>query len=233
LPFDTPTNTLDVQLFSPFQVNSQDHSPIEFRSNTERALLAYLVVETKHPQTREFLCGFIWPELSEEKAHNNLRFALSHLRQSIKSAGLDLEVIAASGTSIQANAERVNVDAMAFLELIHQTESHDHSSLGNCIICIERLTQATQIFRGEFLQGFNLTNNIYYQEWLVLQREKFNRYAINIFRTLADYHQWHGKLEQVRAYALRQLKLEPWKEEAHRQLMSCFAMQNDKNAALA
>jgi len=233
LPFETSTIILDVRLFGPFQVSHHNQSPIEFRSNAERALLAYLVVEADHPHSREFLCSLIWPDLSEEKAHNNLRVTLSRLRKSIKTADPDFDAITVSRLSVQANTNKVLVDVSAFMELIHQTESHMHPPHDDCIECTTRLERAIQIFRGEFLQGFTLTNNIPYQEWLVLQREKFNRCAINSFHSLGDYHLRRGKLGKVQTLARRQLELEPWREEAHRQLMICFAMHDEKNAALA
>ncbi len=224
---------LDVQLFGPFKVNFRDHSPIEFRSNTERALLAYLAAESNQPYSREFLRGLIWPELNEEKARNNLRVTLSRLRKSLNNSDHNAAVVTASGTSVQLNAGKVAVDVSTFMQLIGQTQLHVHSPHADCPECMVRLEQAAQIFRGEFLQGFFLSNNIPFQEWMVVQREKFNRHAMETFSTLADYYLRRGQLDKVRAYAQRQLELEPWREEAHRQLMTCFAIRDQKNVALA
>ena len=50
---------------------------------------------------------------------------------------------------------------------------------------------------------------------------------------LTAHYQNQGNYEQVQRYAERQLALEPWREEAHRQLMWALAMDGGRGAALA
>jgi predicted ATPase len=50
---------------------------------------------------------------------------------------------------------------------------------------------------------------------------------------LAACHSQRGEYKQAQHYAHRQLKLEPWREEAHRQLMVALALSGQRSAALA
>ena len=65
------------------------------------------------------------------------------------------------------------------------------------------------------------------------KREQLGQHAIRILRWLADFHEACGEYELARNYARRQVELEPWLEEAHRQLMRITALTGQRSAALA
>src|SRR3954464_6784147 len=67
----------------PFRVTHDGKSVIGFESYKVRALLAYLVIGTDHPQRREALAALLWPEQSDIAARQSLRHALYILRQAL------------------------------------------------------------------------------------------------------------------------------------------------------
>src|SRR5205814_4672824 len=68
---------------------------------------------------------------------------------------------------------------------------------------------------------------------LVLKREELQRQALDAFIRLATYHETYAEYELALQYAYRQLELEPWREEAHRQVIRLLALTGQLTAALA
>jgi predicted ATPase/class 3 adenylate cyclase len=54
-----------------------------------------------------------------------------------------------------------------------------------------------------------------------------------ILDRLVEWYEQRGEYERASAYAWRQVELEPWQEEAHRQLMRLLALSGQRSAALA
>ncbi len=88
------------------------------------------------------------------------------------------------------------------------------------------------MYRGEFLQGFSLKDSPEFEQWLLAKREYYKRQVLQILHGLAEACQQSGEYEQALAYARRQLELDPWLEEAHRQVMRLLAASGQRSAAL-
>jgi DNA-binding response OmpR family regulator len=85
-PTARPHPTLDapmvrLSLLGVFQLVVCGEIRTSFRSDTVRALLAYLVVEGHTPLERAALAAFFWPDYLPETRLNSLRVALHNLRQ--------------------------------------------------------------------------------------------------------------------------------------------------------
>ncbi len=66
---------LSVSFLGGFSVALDGRPITSFESNKVRALLAYLATETDLPHSRDQLAGLLWPELPDQAARNNLRYA--------------------------------------------------------------------------------------------------------------------------------------------------------------
>jgi DNA-binding SARP family transcriptional activator len=82
------------------------------------------------------------------------------------------------------------------------------------------------------LQGFSLKDSPEFEQWALAKREYYKRLALHILNDLAQACQQSGDNEQALAYARRQLELEPWLEEAHRQVMRLLVIGGQRSAAL-
>jgi predicted ATPase len=120
-----------------------------------------------------------------------------------------------------------------FIDLLSGTDRHLHHSVESCPQCIQQLEKAADLYRGEFLRGFNLGESPVFSEWALLMRESLHRRNLQALYHIADYHLRHGRHDRATSPIRRQLKLEPWREEAHRQLMENLARNGDRGAALA
>ncbi len=225
---------LTLGVLGAMQVTLADGETVKFRSDQTRALLAYLAVETDRPHRREALIGLLWPEEPEETARHNLRQALVNLRRTIGDAAAHPPYLLITRHEIQFNtASDFALDVASFDAHLAATASHPHARLDNCAICAPRLQQAVDLYRGQFLQEFFLKNSAAFEEWALARREAFHHRALEAFSALATYYEQHGDLGATRRCALRALELDPWREQAHRQMMRVFALEGQYGAALA
>jgi DNA-binding SARP family transcriptional activator/predicted ATPase len=224
---------LALYLLGTFQLTLDGKWITRFRSDKLRALLAYLAVESGRPHRREVLAGLFWPDYPDQVALSNLRKSLHLLRQAIGyevAAGAPLLTI--TRQAVQLNPMALWLDVAEFQALLTACEAHMHRHLHDCRPCMERLTQAVRLYQGEFLAGFSLTGTLAFDEWVLIQREMLHQQALAALGNLAAAHEQCGEYDQARACAARQVALEPWREEAHRQLMRALTLSGQRNAAL-
>ena len=92
--------------------------------------------------------------------------------------------------------------------------------------------QAVALYRGDLLPGFTC-DSVPFEEWLRQEREQLHRLALAALLALAAHSLARGDYQAAQRLARQQLALEPWREEAHRQLMQALALSGDRSAALA
>jgi predicted ATPase/DNA-binding SARP family transcriptional activator/Tfp pilus assembly protein PilF len=226
---------LSLSLLGPFRI-ILDNAPVtDFATDKVRALLAYLAVEANHPHRRDVLAGLLWPDQPQRRARHNLRQALSNLRQALGDQENDREpFLLVTRQTVQFNPDSDHwLDVAAFTALSAACKKHRHRRLGNCVRCIRRMTQMADLYGGSLLEQFFLSDSGTFEEWATLQREWLNREVMEALHHLTNYHERRGDYVQAREYAHRQVQLEPWREEAHRQLMRLLALDGQRSAALA
>ena len=224
---------LSISLLGSYQVTLDDRPATDFVTDKTRALLAYLAVENDRPHRRESLAGLLWPDQPDQDARRNFRQALFNLRQALSDDDSQpLLCIDRNDVRFNPDAE-LHVDVDTFTRLLEHCDQHHHRRVDNCRPCLLRLEQLLKLYRGEFLAGFSLDDSTLFEEWLLLKREWLHGRAVDALTTLADYHERRGEFDQARRYAQQQVHFEPWREEAHRQLMRLLALAGQRSAALA
>lgn len=224
---------LSISLLGSFLVTLNGQTITEFATDKTRALLAYLATEHDHPHRRESLAGLLWPDQPDADARRNLRQALFNLRQALSDENAP-PLLCIDRNDVQLNpAAEVWLDAALFTGLVQSCDQHRHRQVENCRPCLLRLEQLLSLYQGELLAGFSLDDSTLFEEWLLLKREWLHSRAIEALITLANYHERRGEYDQARRYAQQQVHFEPWREEAHRQLMRLYALADQRSAALA
>jgi DNA-binding SARP family transcriptional activator len=87
--------------------------------------------------------------------------------------------------------------------------------------------------RGELLEGFAVNDSLAFEVWLLAQRESAHRQVLQALDHLANHYEARGLDEQALHYVQRQIKMEPWREEAHLQAMRLLLRTGQRSAALA
>jgi predicted ATPase/DNA-binding SARP family transcriptional activator len=194
-----------------------------FESAKVRALLAYLAAEYARSHNRERLAALLWPDWPQQSAMRNLRNALADLRQNIGDREAHPPFLLITRETIQLNRESdVWVDMGEFEAKI----SDQGSTNGD-------LQSAISLYRGLFLEGFSLPDSPPFEEWLLAKREYFSQQMLKTLSRLAEWSLEQEDYGQAESYARRQIELEPWREQAHQQLMRALSLKGERVQALA
>lgn len=197
-------------------------------------MLAYLAIESGHAHRREKLAGLFWPERPERSARHDLRQALFDLRGAIGDRHASPPCLIITPQTLQINAESDYwLDVTEFTGLVDACETHDHRFLSACEACVGRLHGAVALYRGGFLEGFSLPDSAAFEEWALLERERLQRFVVDTLQRVAEWDERRGEHEEALGHIRRWVELEPWQEEAHRQLMRVLAQNGQRSAALA
>jgi DNA-binding SARP family transcriptional activator/predicted ATPase len=216
---------LSVRLLGTLQV-TLDGTPVTgFESDKERVLLAYLVEESQQPHRREKLAGLLWPERTEAAARGNLRRVLSNLRRLLGDrTPSGPPFLLATEQTVRFNpACDAWIDSLTFASLLQPPRQQPST----------QLEEAIRLYQGDFLEGFSVADGPACEEWMVLCRERYQRLMMEALHRLVEEYERQGHYERALGLAWRQLDLESWWEEAHRQLIRLLALSGRRSEALA
>jgi predicted ATPase/DNA-binding SARP family transcriptional activator len=198
---------------------------VDFLYKKSLALLAFLA-STRQPQSRETLAGMLWAEMPEEHARANLRKVLTDLRHGLAPfLTITRQAVAFNGAAPYA------LDVEAFETKLRALKSAgDPGLLGESTI--QQLSEAVELYTGDFMDGYYIHDAPAFEEWVTLQREHFRQLQLTALHTLAKYHTARGAYTPGIAFTGKLLALEPWHEESHQQMMLLLALTGQRSAAL-
>ena len=157
-----------------------DNTPLTaFDSDKARALLAYLAIESHREHRREHLAGLFWPEYPEDRARHTLSQVVSNVRQVIGDRLAEqttpfLDVTRQTLSFNRASDYWLDVDLFTALP-----RPDTHQALGCC-------EQAIAVYRGHFLEGLSIGDSPAFEEWLLMQRERWQRKAVETLGRLIE-----------------------------------------------
>ena len=225
---------LSISLLGQFRATRDGQPIVTFESDRVRVLLAYLAVEADCPHDRSTLAGLLWPDQAELAARTNLRHVLLNLRQAIGDAQASPPFLRITHQTIQWHpASDTWLDTTAFGQLMAACAAHPHQRIEDCMACVDRLQRAVALYQGNFLAGITLPNSIEVEEWVRITQERLHRQVLEALYHLAGYHEARAEYDEAARHAYRQVELEPWREEAHRQLMRVLALAGQRSEAIA
>jgi DNA-binding SARP family transcriptional activator len=162
------------------------------------ALLAYLALEGANGLVRrDSLLPLFWPESDTDRARASLRSALLTLRRSLGEG----VVVTRGDDEVGIGDCRLWCDAVEFRRLRAAGE----------------LEQALELYRGEFLQGFFLSEAPEFDHWLDRTRQWLRDQAVESAVALARRHEASGDPELAARWAARAAELDPDDERLLRQ----------------
>ncbi len=221
---------LALALLGTFEAEAGDQ-PLSFATDATRALFAYLVVESGRSHRREFLATLLWPDQPQSAAFANLRQTLARLRRGLPKP-VAASVMSITRQTLEVHPDKLDLDCARFEYLIATCADHIHRDIARCRECAQRLEQACALYRGEFLDGVFAGSSQLFDEWALSRREHYRQHALSALHTLSNYYESIENYEAARRNAARQLEFDPWREEAHRQMMRALAFLGQRTAAL-
>jgi LuxR family maltose regulon positive regulatory protein len=215
---------LELALMGPPLV-TLDEVSLKLETRKAVALLAYLAVD-RRARPRECLATLLWPEYTQERAAANLRRALASLRSDLGEGWLraDRDTVELVGD--------VCTDLERFNRLLEEVGGHGHDSASGCTACRPRLEEAAGLYRGEFLEGFNLDDCPGFDQWQTFEREGVRQEVSRLLELLTEAYGAQGLLTEAVDTARRWLFLDELHEPAHRALMFLYTVSGRRSAAL-
>jgi predicted ATPase len=225
---------LNFSLLGSLQIEHRRLGAITFTNRKAIGLLSYLLIESNHAHSREFLLGLLWPDLPTAAAQNNLRVTWAQLQKTLGTSASDEQPhLIGDRLSLRFNPLSAHeLDVARFRALIEACRLHLHPDPHDCAECAARLTEALNLVRGDFLEGFSLGDCLQFDEWLLLQREHFRVQVTSALEQLAAFHERAGQLPEAERFIRRLLEYDPLNESAYRQLMRVLARADQRSAAL-
>src|SRR6478672_651656 len=159
---------LGLRFFGQFQA-TWDGQPITFAASAARGLLSYLALDPDRPHQREQLAALLWPDMPQAAAYANLRQALARMRKALPDTPDALAFLEITPQTLEFKRSAAAIDVIHFDELLAECAAHTHAYLPSCPTCVERLTEATALYRGELLHGLFLDHSQPFEEWLLLK----------------------------------------------------------------
>jgi DNA-binding SARP family transcriptional activator len=210
--------TLRFRLLGEPHIEADQRPLTGFISTKAQALLIYLVMSPgRHSRNR--LANLLWSEFTDDQARNNLRTALSNLR-GLVGPHLDIER--------DAVAYKRDMPFWLDVNVVRDTFG---SRLDKQVI--SRIDEATALYQGDLLDGFQVRNAPIYEDWILNQRESLHGLVLRGLSQTADRCIAQGEYESGLAVTRRLLTLEPWHEQSHRQHLLLLAYTNQRTAAMA
>ena len=210
---------LELSLLGQVEIRRDDEPLNGFVSAKAEALLIYLAV-TGRPHRRETLAGLLWGDKSDQRARGNLRKALSNLRQLVS------ESVAVNGQTVTFNDAAVTCFDLSAFEVALAADQAQPDNL-------PALREAVELYQGDFLAGLVVDDALAFEEWVLSERERLRHLAIQALYRLSAVYTARGEYAAGIEVTSRLLALEPWQEEAHRQMMTLLARSGQQAAALA
>jgi predicted ATPase/DNA-binding SARP family transcriptional activator len=183
--------------------------PIRFNAPPRAlALMAYLVVH-RRPLARDAVAFTLWPDALEDEAQANLRRHLYALTKALPAPD-GAPWLSADKKSIAWNSSAASrVDVVDFERMV---------------ACEDSLDEAVRLYRGPFLAGVD-------EDWLEPERERLQELALGaLFRLIVRERERDSG--RAVGYAQHALRIDPWREDALRELIVLRHASGDRAGAL-
>jgi len=204
-----------LKLLGPLDLRADEGAKVQdiLRQPKRVALLVYLAstpAGTFH--RRDTLLALFWPESNTDRARDALNTALRYLRR-----GLGSDLIVSRGN------EEVGLAGGGFWTDVAAFEEGLRSG---------RPSDALDLFRGDFLQGFHVADAPGFEEWMEAERRLLRDLAVLGLRALTDTAVGAGDGPLALLWARRAFALLPDEERVVRRLIEVLHAIGDAPGAL-
>ena len=197
---------LTLRLLGRFEAETDAGEPVKLPGKKAIALLSYLARAPGEPHTRDKVANLLWGESDNRRSRDSLRQTLNRLRRSLALA--DCICVTSERELLYVDPENLQVDVAEFERLCGEESS-------------EALGQVESLYRGPFLDGFDLHEEEF-EDWLRVERIVLHNRARDALDRLLDRHISAKEIRQGIRVAERLLALDPLQEPVHRKLMSAL-----------
>lgn len=214
------TGLIELRTFGTLDLRGSDGR--EFRAVLAQpkrlALLAYLAAAaTRAPgasafHRRDTLLALFWPDQDVTRARAALSRAVHYLRASLG----DGVVLSLGDEELGVDQDRISCDATRFRE-----------ELGK-----GRRVEALELYRGDFLEGFFLSDVPELDRWIEGERRRFRDSAADAARNLSKSAESSGDVTMALHWAKQASSYAPYDEPDARRVLLLLGRLGDRGSAL-
>ena len=204
-----------------------DDKPVHI--NTARAipLIAYLAITGKS-QPREVLANLLWPESTQKQALAALRTTLWRM----KLARLD-EWITLKRNEVGLNYQKnISIDVVNFKNQLELCRTHGHPPSQICRYCTPLLTESVELYKGEFLAGYDISKAPTFDDWRMVQSVSLQILHFSALERLVKCHRTFGDFNLAIHYARNWINYDYLNEDAHYQLLQLYSITGQRTAGI-
>jgi DNA-binding SARP family transcriptional activator len=209
---------LRLDLLGDLQMHSDSGPLVNLSAKKSQALLAYLGVRPSQRVSRDKVAGLLWSSTGPEQARQSLRQLLSTLRRELNVLSPDQKILVEEADYLGIDPSAVEVDVAQFESLAGKGTE-------------ESMAKAIELYRGDFLDGFTITEEKF-DQWVLAERDRLHRMALRIHTQLAEMQSRAGAIDSAIGTAQRALRVDPLQEPMHRMLMRMYMQSGDLVNAL-
>ncbi len=174
-------------------------------------LLKYLVAHLGRPVHRETLIEFFWPETDEDRARKRLKVTVHFLRQRLRAAGIDENIVETVDKAYTLKRDAVWVDSVAFERCVADgTALQRRQQWDEALHCYK---EAQRLYRGDYME------EDIYADWCAAEREQLHENYLEMLAGMADCHAANGHYAEAVQVCRTALVRDPYRESFHRTLM--------------
>ncbi len=218
---------LELHLLGRPQVLSQGQDLAPQIGAKALAVLAFIALGSAARLTREKLAGTFWSDKPEPAARYRLRHTLWELRkvlgeERIQSDNIHCWLDADGGVFVDA-FELQRGCANVGLGTARYTPCPEHAAI---------LEGLVRLYRGDLLQDLSVQEAPLFEEWLLVERERWHLLYQDILWNLGRAQQAAKDYAGGAQTLARLIEIDPLRERNHRALMGLYFECGDSSAAL-
>jgi predicted ATPase/DNA-binding SARP family transcriptional activator len=230
---------LKISLMGNPRIIQANHEINEGLSKKGIALLAYLVSGPAEKYQRQELAGLLWGDTDEKRSHYNFRRELWSLRKVINPPnashnhyiGFEKDYYTFNKSSSFWLDINVFEQAISSVLKFFAPESEENKPISPQEEI--QLSNAVDLYRGDFMASFYLPDCPAYEDWIFLERERLRLNYFKALRLLGSNKIRQGAYPQAIKYYQKIISLDPTNEPAYQELMLIYAALGNQKAAMA
>jgi DNA-binding SARP family transcriptional activator len=212
---------LEIKLFGKFSLADRKGESCAISKKRSRELLAWLLLNRKSPQDRQFIAFSFWPDRTEQQALTNLRNALYYLRKHLPEGD---EYIRVNQHALQWNMKSdFYLDVSEFESAVKFAS--DIEIRENDTQRVIFLKQAEELYKGPLLESV-------YSDWVEPIRERYKLDYMNVLKSLVEVCESRREFWDAILYANRLAGLEPFSESVRHHLMKLYMIAGERANAI-
>ncbi|MFD2673517.1 response regulator [Marinicrinis sediminis] len=208
---------MHVQMLGAFDIYSEQNQRLKWRTAKEKELFAYLLVKGKNGVHRDELLEVLWPEEDYQRAKGYLHTCVSYIRKDLRALGYS-KMLTYASEKYYLDQTAMTIDYAKCLEWVENWRNGKGQSY-------RQMEDSVMKYEGELLEDCDYV-------WIEQERQQLRRTRIEIGLQLVKRDLGNEDRDQALRKLQKIIQMDPYSEEAYRQLMLIYQQQGKHDEAL-